>query len=70
MENFESKNILPEDIENTSGKENKEYKSSFTKFHEQKEEEERGKIKKLMEKNEELRKKSEKLKKESDNLSI
>ena len=54
MENFESENIPPED---KSGKENKEHKYNLTKFHEQKAEEEREKIKKLMEKNEELRKK-------------
>ena len=47
MENFEPKNIPPED---SSGKENKEYKSNFTKFNEQKAEEEREKIKKLNEK--------------------
>ena len=63
MENIESKNILPEDAEKTAGKENKEGNEySFTKFNKQKAEEEREKIKKLMEEN-------ERLKKESENLS-
>ena len=59
MKNFESKNITPED---SSGKENKEYKSDSTKFHEQKVEEEREKI-------EELMKKNKKIKEELGNLS-
>ena len=44
----ELKDIIPP--EDAGGKENKnkEYKSNFTKFHEQKAEEEREKIKKLM----------------------
>ena len=53
MKNFESKNITPED---SSGKENKEYKSDSTKFHEQKVEEEREKIEELMKKTKKLRK--------------
>ena len=57
----ELKDIIPP--EDAGGKENKnkEYKSNFTKFHEQKAEEEREKIKKLMERNEKLKKKSENL---------
>ena len=62
MKNFESENTPHEEI---NGKENKskDYKSSFTKFYEQKAKEEREKIKKLMEEN-------EKLKKYLDDLSI
>ena len=51
MENFESKKIPPEDVTK------KENKSNFTKFNEQEAEKVREKIKKLMEKNEELKKK-------------
>ena len=54
MENFESKNISSE---NTTGRENKENKSNFTKIYEEDAEKVREKIKKLMEKNEELKKK-------------
>ena len=56
MEKFKSKeSIPPEDIPI------KENKSEFTKFNEQKAEEEREKIKELMKKNEEIKKNLENL---------
>ena len=58
MKNFESENISSE---NTARRENKENKSNFTKIHEEDAEKVREKIKKLMEKNEEMKKKSENL---------
>lgn len=63
MTNFESKNILPEDIENTNGKENKkrEYKSNFTKWHEQGAEKIKEEIKELNEKSKKLIEASKKL---------
>lgn len=78
MTNFESKNILPEDAENTAGKENKkqEYKSNSTKWHEEEAEKAKKEIKKLNEESKKLIDSSKKLieeskeeKKESDGLS-
>ena len=56
MEEIKPKEAIP--TEDTAGKENK---SEFTKFNEQKAEEEREKIKELMKKNEEIKKNLENL---------
>ena len=56
MKNFESENVSSK---NTAGKENREKKSSSTKFHEEDAEKAREEIKKLMERNEELKNKSD-----------